>query len=79
MTLSIAGILLGLVNVAIVVVFLLLLGILVWWVCNTWITPLPNDLRRLYIALVALIALYMILALLFGLPSWHPVAALGNR
>jgi hypothetical protein len=75
MTLSVAGIVLGLVNVAIVVVLLLLFGLLVWWVCNTWITPLPNDLRKLYIALVALVALYMILALFFGLPTWHPIVS----
>jgi hypothetical protein len=78
MDLSIAGILLGLINIAVVVVLLLLIGIIVWWVCNTWITPLPAEVRKLYIALVALIALYMLVAMLFGMPTWHPIARIGG-
>lgn len=78
MAVSVAGIVLGLVNVAIVVVFLLLIGIAVWWVFQSWITPLPQDMRKLYIALVALVALYMILAIFFGLPTWHVISRLGT-
>lgn len=78
MSLSVAGIVLGLVNVAIVVVFLLLIGVAVWWVFQSWITPLPLEMRKLYIALVALVALYMILAIFFGLPTWHVISRLGT-
>ncbi len=76
MTLSVASIVLGLVNVGIVVVSLLLIGVAVSWVFYTWITPLPQDMRKLYIALVALVALYMILAIFFGLPTWHVITGL---
>jgi small-conductance mechanosensitive channel len=76
MSLSVAGIVLGLVNVGIVVVFLLLIGVAVWWVFYTWITPLPLEMRKLYIALVALVALYMVLAIFFGLPTWHVITGL---
>jgi hypothetical protein len=74
MTLSVAAIVLGLVNIAIVVVLLLLIGIVIWWIFYTWITPLPADMRKLYIAFIALVALYMLLAIFFGLPTWHVVA-----
>jgi len=57
MTISVAAVVLGLVNIAIVVVLLLLIGIAVWWIFYTWITPLPADMRKLYIAFVALVAL----------------------
>jgi small-conductance mechanosensitive channel len=78
MTLSVAGIVLGLVNIAIVVVLLLLIGIAVWWIFYTWITPLPLEMRKLYIAFVALVALYMLLAIFFGLPTWHVITGLGT-
>jgi hypothetical protein len=67
---SIGGILLGLVNIAIVVVVLLLIGVIAWWIITGLLSlSLPGEVRQLYIALVALIALYMIVALIFGLPS----------
>lgn len=78
MELTIAGILLGLLNIAIVVVFLLIIGVVIWWVFNTWILTLPDQLRKLYIALVALVALYMLVAMLFGMPTWHPLARIGG-
>jgi hypothetical protein len=67
---SVGGILLGVINIAIVVVVLLLVGVLVWWVFTSLLhINLPGEVRTLYLALVALVALYMIVALLLGLPS----------
>jgi hypothetical protein len=67
---SISAILLGIINIAIVVVLLLLVGVLAWWIFTALLhLSLPGEARQLYLALVALIALYMIVALLFGLPS----------
>jgi hypothetical protein len=66
---SVGGILLGLVNIAIVVVLLLLVGAIAWWIAVMLHVTLPGEVRQLYLALVALIALYMIIALIFGLPS----------
>ena len=67
--LSIGGILLGLVNIAIVVVLLLIVGLFAVLIFNFLSVPLPGEMRKLYMALVALIALYMIIALIFGFPS----------
>jgi hypothetical protein len=67
---SVGGILLGVINIAIVVVVLLLVGVLAWWIfTNLLHIALPGEARTLYLALVALIALYMVVALLLGLPS----------
>lgn len=67
--LSISGVLLGLVNIAIVVVLLLLVGAVALWLCQWLGVSIPGQIQKLYMALVALIALYMIIALIFGLPS----------
>lgn len=66
---SIGGILLGLINIAIVVVLLLLIGALGWFILSklTWVPS--SEIRTLFIALVALVALYMLVALFFGLAT----------
>jgi hypothetical protein len=75
MTLSVSGLLLGIINIAIVVVVLLLVGVLAWWIFTGLLhINLPGEARTLYLALVALIALYMVVALLFGLPSWRVIS-----
>jgi hypothetical protein len=66
---SISGILLGLINIAIVVVLLLLVGAVAVWLLSWLGFAIPANVQKLYLALVALIALYMIVALLLGLPS----------
>ena len=68
---SVSGILLGLVNVLIVVVLLLLVGAIAKWILGYLGFGPPNEVERLYLALVALIALYLLIALLFGLPTVH--------
>jgi len=68
---SLSGIILGLINVAIVVVILVLIGAIGKWILGMLGWGPPGEVERLYIALVALIALYMIVALLFGLPTVH--------
>jgi len=68
---SLSGILLGLINLAIVIVILLLVGAVGKWILNKLGWGPPGEVERLYIGLVALIALYLIVALLFGLPTVH--------
>jgi len=67
--LSIGGVLLGLVNIAIVVVLLLIVGAVAVWLFGWLGLAIPGNVQKLYMVLVALIALYMIIALIFGLPS----------
>jgi hypothetical protein len=66
---SISGILLGLVNIGIVVVLLLIVGAAAVWILGMLKMSIPEQIQHLYLVLVALIALYMIIALIFGLPS----------
>jgi hypothetical protein len=70
---SLAGLLLGIINIAIVVVILLLVGAIILWFCGWLGFPVPDMVRKLYLAIVALIALYMLVALLLGMPTWHVV------
>jgi hypothetical protein len=66
---SIGGLLLGLINLAIVVVVLLLVGAIGQYVLAKLGWPPTDIMVKLYMAMVALIALYMLVALVFGLPS----------
>ena len=73
MTLS--GLLLGLLNIAIVLVILVLIGAIIMWVMSTLGWPIPQLVQRLYLAVVALIALAMLVALLLGaVPPWRIVS-----
>ena len=66
---SLGAILLGLINIAIVVVVLLLIGACILWFLSWLSFPVPDMVQKLYIAVVALIALYMLVALLLGIPT----------
>jgi hypothetical protein len=67
---NVSGLFLGVINIAIVVVLLLLLGAVAVWLLHLIANvAIPGQVQQLYLVLVALIALYMIVALLFGLPS----------
>ena len=67
---SLSGIILGLINIALVVVILLLVGVVVKWGIK-WLFNHDTDpmMDKLYIAAVGLIALYMVVAMIFGIPS----------
>lgn len=66
---SLSGIVLGLINAAIVVAILLLVGAIVLWFCSWMGIAVPGNVQKGYLAVVALIGLYLIVALLFGIPS----------
>jgi hypothetical protein len=72
MTLS--GLLLGLLNIVIVIVILVLIGAIIQWVMSTLGWPVPANVQKLFLAVVALIALAMLVALLLGaMPPWRIV------
>lgn len=73
---SLSGLILGLINVAIVVAILLLVGAVIVWFCSWLSFAVPDMVRKLYIAIVALIGLYMLVALVFGIPSLHVIGHL---
>ena len=66
---TIAAILLGLINIVIVVAILLLVGAIIQWIMGIIGFAPPVIVVKLFCAIVALIALYMLVALLLGLPG----------
>jgi len=67
---SLTGLVLGVINIAIVVAILLLVGALVVWFCRLLFKiEVDGNVQRLYLAVVGLIALYMLVALLLGMPT----------
>jgi hypothetical protein len=72
---SLTAILLGIINIAIVVAILVLVGLVIVWFMSWLNFPIPENIQRVYMVIVALIALYMLVALLLGLPL--PFRAVG--
>ena len=66
---SLSTILLGLINIAIVVAVLVLIGYIALMILNAVGLAIPAMVQKLFMIIVALIALYMIVALLLGVPS----------
>jgi hypothetical protein len=73
---SLGGILLGIINIAIVVACLVLIGLVIVWFMSWLGFPIPDKIQKVFMIIVALIALYMIVALLLGLPlPFHVIGA----
>ncbi len=68
---SLTGILLGLINVAIVIAILMLIGAVVLWFASWMSIAVPQNVQRGFMVVVFLIGLYMIVALLVGIPTVH--------
>jgi hypothetical protein len=76
---SLSGVLLGLINIAIYVAILVLVGLIIVWFASWLNFAIPQNIQRVYMVIVALIALYLILALLFGLPMPGPIRLVGRH
>jgi hypothetical protein len=72
-----AAILLGLINIAVVVALLLVTGAIAESTLDWLGFRVPETVRKLYLALVALIALYMIVAPIFDMPM--PLRIINGR
>lgn len=70
---SLTGILLGLINIAIVVAILVLIGYIIVWLLGILGFPVPAQVQKIFMVIVALIALYMLVAMLTGAPTWRIV------
>jgi hypothetical protein len=75
---SLTGIVLGVINVAIVVAILLLIGAIILWFCSWMSLNVPAQVQKGYIIVVALIGLYMLVALVAGIPTVRIVSFLGG-
>jgi hypothetical protein len=71
---ALSGIVLGLLNVAIVVAILMLVGAVIVWFASWMEIAIPTNVQRGYMIVVFLIGLYMIVALLFGIPTVHIIS-----
>jgi len=71
---SLASLLLGVINVGIVVAVLVLIGAMIVMIAKWFQWPIDWNVQRLYLLVVALIALYMVVALLLGMPTVHLLA-----
>ncbi len=70
---SLSGTILGLINIAIYVALLVLIGLVIAWFASFMGFAIPENVARAYMVIVFLIALYMIVALLLGLPVPGPI------
>ena len=75
---SLASLLLGVINVGIVVAVLVLIGAMIVMIAKWFQWPIDWNVQRLYLLVVALIALYMVVALLLGMPTVHLLALHGG-
>jgi sterol desaturase/sphingolipid hydroxylase (fatty acid hydroxylase superfamily) len=75
-TMSVTGIVLGVINAAIVVAILLLVGAIILWFMSWMSMGVPANVQKGYIIIVALIGLYMLVALLLGIPTLRVIGAL---
>jgi len=66
---NLAGILLGIINIAIVIAILLLVGAIILWFMSWMGLAVPPNVQKGFIVVVALIGLYMLVALLLGIPT----------
>jgi hypothetical protein len=74
---SLSGIILGVINIAIVVALLVLVGAIILWFCSWFGFAVPQNVQRAYLAVVLLVALYMLVALIFGIPTLRIIGAPG--
>lgn len=66
---SLTGVLLGLINICIVVAILVLVGYVILWILGLIGFAVPDMVQKLFMIIVALIAIYMVVALLLGIPT----------
>lgn len=68
---SLGRLLLGIIDAAIVVGVLMLVGAIIVWFLSWMNVAVPPNVQRGFVAIVALIGLYLIVALLLGIPTLH--------
>jgi Na+-translocating ferredoxin:NAD+ oxidoreductase RnfD subunit len=71
LTMTIAGIFIGILNCILLVAILVLLGAVVVWVAQLFEWPIPWNIQRLYLLVVLLVFIICIASLLLGTPMVH--------
>ena len=75
---NLPAILLGLINIAIVIAILLLIGAVILWFMSWMGMAVPPNVQKGYLVVVALIGLYLLVSLLLGIPSVRIIGFLGG-
>ena len=75
---NLPAILLGLINIAIVIAILLLIGAVILWFMSWMGMAVPPNVQKGYLVVVALIGLYLLVSLLLGIPSVRIIGFHGN-
>jgi hypothetical protein len=60
------NLLLGLISILVYIAVLLLIGAVIVWLASAFGWPVPQIVQRIYMGIVALVALYLLVALLLG-------------
>ncbi len=68
---SLAGILIGVLNCVLLAAILVLLGAIIAWVASVFQWPIPWNIQRLYLLIVLLIFIICVVGLLLGSPMVH--------
>lgn len=68
---SIAGILIGLLNCVLVAAILVLIGAIIVWVAQIFEWPIPWNIQRIYLLIVLIIFIICAVSLLLGAPMVH--------
>ena len=63
---SVTGLLLGVINIAIVIAVLILVGYIAMWIFGMIGFAIPATVQKIFMAIVALTALYLIVQLVLG-------------
>lgn len=67
---SLSGVVLDLISIAITVAILIFIGLVLVWFMSWLGFPVPANVQKAFMVIVALYVLYMFAALAFGLPSY---------
>jgi hypothetical protein len=68
---SLVGILIGLLNCIVLALILVLIGAVVLWVLAALGWPIPQNIQKIYLGIVALITLICFISLIAGAPMVH--------
>jgi hypothetical protein len=68
---SIAGLLVGLLNCVLVAAILVLLGAIIVWVASIFQWPIPWNIQRIYLLIVLLVFIICVVSLIVGAPMVH--------
>jgi hypothetical protein len=68
---SLAGILVGLLNCVLVAAILVLIGAIIVWVASIFAWPIPCNIQRIFLLIVLLVFIICAVSLLVGAPMVH--------